>query len=729
MASDLEKAKERYKTARDSWQEIYRKAKEDLEFLSDEPFAQWDAREANNRVTVGRPVLEVDQLSQFIHQVVNDIRMNTPSIRVIPDGEGSDEETAEIISGRIKAIEYKSNADAAYDMAAEFSVKSSIGYIRVDHDYVDDKSFLQTLKICRVINPASILIDPDSIEPDGSDAKYGFVFEEITRAEFERLYPQATPMSFGDEKPNRDLKDSDKITIAEYFCIEDEYEERGLLDDGTDEVVSPKKEYKSTRKFKKPRVRRFKFSGEDELAGTTFPGRYIPLVPVYGEEAWIEGKRYLNSLIRKSKSSQMAYNLLKSSETEILMKQQQAPVQAAVGQMRGFEEDWKNPEKAMVLYYHQTDVNGQQAPAPQRLNPPVVSSGFAAASIDAENNIRKTLGMYNAGVGKREGQSSGVALKQLEMSGDVASFHFGDNLVKSITHVGKIIVCALPEIEDTKRVVNIIGKEDEHKLVGINGAVVEGQERSYDLTKGSWDVRVTTGPSFTTQRQEAAAYYAEVIKSAPDLMPVIGDLVFKYQDAPGAQAISARLKKVVDPKLLDESERDKNQQDPAILQLTQQLQQVVQEAEQQIGELQSQLENKQSETAIKAGELQIKNKEVEIKAGELQLKAMESQKPTGQMVDNSVAEREMQLKEYQAQQEAKNQTMQNLIEIERLKLDALKIQSSAAAPGNEGSPNLQDDERTAQLAQISANIEQLTAALMQPITIIRDEAGNMTGAV
>jgi len=722
-ASDiLDKAKKHYETARDGWAQIYQKAKNDLQFLSDDQFAQWDAQEANNRVTVGRPVLEVDQLSQFIHQVVNDIRMNTPTIRVIPDGEGSDTETAEIISGRIKAIEYKSNADSAYDMAAEFSVKSSIGYIRVDHGYIDDGSFLQELKIKRVINPASILIDPDSIEPDGSDAKYGFVFEEITKEEFERLYPNATPISFGEELPNKDLKDYDKITIAEYFCIKDYDEEMGLLEDGTSERAVEKKKYKSKRKVKKPRVHRYKLSGEDELESTTFPGKYIPLVPVYGEEAWIEGKRHLLSLIRKSKSSQMAYNMLKSSETEVLLKQQQAPVQAAVGQMRGFEDDWKKPEKAMVLYYHQTDVNGNPAPAPQRLNPPVVSSGFAAASIDAENNIRKTLGMYNAGVGKREGQSSGVALKQLEMSGDVASFHFGDNLVKSITHVGKILVCALPEIEDTPRVVNIIGEEDEHKLVGINGAMAEGQERGYDITKGAWDVRVTTGPSFTTQRQEAAAYYAEVIKSIPDLMPVIGDLVFKYQDAPGAQAISARLKKVVDPKLLDESERDKDQQDPAIMQLTQQLQMVTQEATTKIQELESALKNKQGETAIKAGEL-------ELKSQELQLKAMEAQKPTGQMVDNGVAIREMELKEYQAQQEAKNQTMQNLIEIERLKLDALKIQSSATAPGNEGIENESDAIRTAQLAQISQNIEQLTQAIMQPITITRDEAGNMTGAV
>ena len=732
MATDiLEKAEKHYKKAKDGWSEILTKARDDLHFLSDEPFSQWDEKEANARVTVGRPVLEVDQLSQFIHQVVNDIRMNTPAVKVIPEGEGSDVETAEVISGRIKAIEYKSNADSAYDMAAEFAVKSSIGFIRVDHDYVNDSGFEQELKIKRVINPAAVLLDPDSIEPDGCDAKYGFVLDEITKAEFERLYPDKTPCSFGEENPNKTPQDDDKITIAEYFVIDDTIEERGLLEDGTAEKYDGRKQYKSTRKIRKPKVLRYKLSGEDELEETSFPGKYIPLVPVYGEEAWVEGKRRLHSLIRKSKSSQRAYNMLKSSETEILLKQQQAPVQAAVGQMRGFEEDWKKPEKAMVLYYHQTDAAGQPAPAPQRLNPPVVSSGFANASLDAENNIRKTLGMYNAGVGKREGQSSGIALKQLERSGDMASFHFGDNLIRSIAHVGKILVYALPEVEDTARIVNTINSEDEHKMVGINGAMTEGQERTYNLKGGTWGVRVIAGPSFTTQRQEAAAYYGEVIKSAPDLMPVIGDLVFKYQDAPGSQAISSRLKKLVDPKLLDESERDKNQPDPAIAQLTQQLQQVAQEAAAQIQQLQAQLDNKQGEQQIKAGELQIKAEETKIKQAELQIKLVEAQKPDTP-VDKSVELRKADIEEYKAREDSKNNTLQNLIEIEKLKLEALKLQPQPVQQAEEGAPlidtSAQDAERAAQLAAISQNIEELTRAIMQPITITRDEAGNITGA-
>lgn len=759
MATDiLEAAKDDYLTAKDGWQEIYQKAADDLRFTSDEPFAQWDAQEASRRVSVGRPTVQIDQLGQFIHQVSNDIRQNTPTINVIPADDVANPETAEALSGRIKAIEYKSNAAAAYDMGADFAIKSSIGFIRVDHGYINNKSHLQELKIQRVVNPASIMIDPSSIESDGSDAKFGFVFEEISVKQFKRKWPKATPMSFGDEKPSKAPLDQDKITIAEYFKIEDDAYESGLLDDGTSEPIAKGTKYKSTRMMSKPKVMRYKLAGEDVLEETTFPGDYIPLVPVYGEEAWIEGKRNLYSLIRKAKSPAMMYNALKSSETEILLKQQQAPVQAAVGQMRGFEEDWKHPDKAMVLYYHTTDVNGVNVPPPERLQPPTVSAGFAQASIDAENNIRKTLGMYNAGVGKREGDASGVALKQLEMSGDVASLHFGDNLVRSITHVGKILVCALPYIEDTARIVQTIGKEDEMKPIGINGALAEGQKQSFDFSKGAWDVRVVTGPAFTTQRQEAAQFYQETLKILPPEAAInMLDLAFKYSDAPGAQAAAARLKKMVDPRFLDESEQPKDAENPQVAALSQQLQQLTMEAQQTIQQLQAELQSKQSEQQLAAAELQLKDKELDLKAIEVQAKLQQEQQPQNNdhetaklAMDQQNKDREFALKEAefhlkvwqatnQQEQNGENdmplddsiamlqQKMQEKTQAKE-KIDN-DVQQRAAQEVAAREQRMMETQALMQgLGGIQQSLGQLVQAVQSPVAFVYDTAGNIVEA-
>ncbi len=752
-AEILKIALEQYNNAKDVWSEIYEKAKDDLHFMSDEPYAQWNEDEANDRTKIGRPALQIDQLGQFIHQVENDIRMNTPTINVIPNMGGADQETADIFKGLIKNIEYKSKADAAYDTAASNAIRCSIGFIRVDTCYCDDKSFEQELIIQRVVNPLSIYIDPTSTEPDGSDAMYAFAMEEISRKDFERLYPDASPVSFGDEKPALDIKDNDKITIAEYFKIEDDTLEMGLNDAGDAEIYDESKTYKSKRKVKKRRVLRYKLANQDVLEKTTFPGKYIPIVPVYGEEVWIEGKRNLYSLIRKSKSSQRMYNLWASLETELLTKQQQAPVMAAVGQMEGFEDDWKKPEKAMVLYYKQTDVNGDPAPQPQRIQPPQIPTGIVNARRETVDDIKATLGMYNASIGQRSNETSGVAIDARKKEGDVATFHFADNTVRGVTQVGKVIVCAAPEVYDTARLINITTEEDQNQTIGINGTMAQDQERAYDLTKGSYDVRVVTGPSFTTQRQEAAQFYSQLIQAMPDLMPVIGDLVFKYQDTPGSQAISNRLRKLVDPKLLTPEEQQENQGDPQVMQLQQQLQQVTQQAQAQIAELQSQLKNKDADTMVKMAdvkvkeqEVAVKGEEVKVKAADVKLKYLQTLQPQDAQtmakdstsdtaaqpqVDDSIemlhakiqnkqAEQQRQEQESAAQQQMMLEMQQQQQQQEAMEAQ-MKIEQTQAVINALGGIQQQIAAQT----QVTANLVQQVS---QPMKVIRDSEGMIVGA-
>lgn len=749
-ASDfLEKAKKRYKACVDSWSEVYRLAKEDLDFLSDREGCQWDDREFADRTKVGRPAIQVDQLTQFCHQVVNDIRMNTPNINIIPADMEADPETAEMIEGRIKAIEYKSLADSAYDTAVDFSVKSSVGFIRVDRKYIDDESFEQELCIKRVVNPLSYYIDHNSVEPDGSDAKFAFVLEEMSLDEFKERWPDATPISFDKDADEKTNSEEEYITIAEYFEVSETEEYIGLLPDGTKERVDGRKKYSNKRNVKKRTVKHYKLAGQDILEETIFPGKYIPIVPVYGEEAWKDGKRNIYSLIRKSKGAQRMYNLWKSLETELLMKQPQAPVMAAEGQMAGYEDDWSQPDKAMVLYYKQTDINGKDAPAPQRLQPPTIPTGIVNAARETVDDIKATLGMYNASIGQRSNETSGRAIEARKAEGDVATYHFGDNLVKSVTQVGKILVSALPEIEDSQRIVSVVDKEENFKLIGINGAMTDKQERPYYM-KGKFDVRVVTGAPFTTQRQEAAALYNQTIQAMPDLMPVIGDLVFKYQDAPGSQAISARLKKLVDPKLLDE--KDQEAQNTQVQQMQQQMQQVLEQAQTQIQQLQAELQSKQADYQIKAAELEIKKKEAEIKAAEVAIKAQELQKPEAVDVhEQSIKEREMQLKEAEFQlkliQEDKSKTegesmaMQDSIEELQARLQAaiakkqqeeINAQLLAQEEQRKKAEEMQEQqEKRAQseallqsLASISQQLANLTATVSQPLQV-KDESGKI----
>lgn len=743
MADDiLQDALDNYEVAVNGWTNIFEKGREDLEFQSDEDDAQWiDSRLRKSR----KFRYTIDQLGQFIHQVENDVRMNTPTIQVIPDGNGSDKKTAEIFQGLIKGIEYKSNADAAYDTAVSFAIRSSIGFLRVDHKYIDEESFEQELCIERVVNPFSIYIDPASIQPDGSDAMFGFVLEEISIKEFNRLYPNKSASSFGSKV---ELREADKsIVIAEYFKIVEESKEVGMDKDGR---AVPYTNQEKKRTIKTRKVMRYKLSGSEVLEETTFPGRYIPLVPVYGEEAWIDGKRNLYSLIRKSKSSQMMYNLTKTLEVEVLMKQPQAPFIAPAGATSGFEQEYKDPSLVNVLHYNPTDINGNPITAPQRSQPPTLPTGFAALARESIDDIKATMGLYNASIGQRSNEQSGVAINARKLEGDVATFHFGDNLVRSITQVGRILVFAIPEIYDTARIIKIIGEEDESKTVGINGEREQDQEETYDLAKGKYDVRVITGAAFTTQRQEAAALYNQLIQSMPDLMPIIGDLVFKYQDTAGSQAIAARMKKLVDPKLLDEDDREDDQQmvDPE----KEQMAQALQAMQAQMAELQAQLENKQADLQLKAQDQQLKAQSEATKA------EIESAKLALEAKKLELEQQKIEIEAYNAQKEPVQQKEPQSYpagikldttgfqmmktpeqeELERMEFEAKQAQEAQEMEMKMAQTNAVIEalngiqQQVAELSQATVLNAEQTARVAQnqekPVEVIRDEEGNIIGA-
>lgn len=620
-ADDIVKvAQKLFQRDKGAWSDVYQHALDDLEFQNpDVEGAQWDPADYQARIDTRRPALTIDQLSQFVHSVANDIRMNTPSINVLPSGNGSDEETAEIFKGLIRNIEYRSNADDVYDNASLSAIRSSLGFIQVDHDYVDEDGFEQELLIKRVVNPLACWIDADSIECDGRDARHGTLLDPILVSEFKKQYPGKDAVNFGEENVRTDYKDEDVINLAHFFILKDTARDISVDDNG--KVVDYAEGMTRKRSVKKTIVERYKLSGKDELEKTTFPGRYIPLVPVYGEENWINGKRHILSLIRRAKDPQRMQNYWASLETELLQKMPQAPVMVAAGQIDDYIDDWRTPGKAAALRYKTHDIKGNVLPAPQRLEPPTIPTGIVNARREAIEDIKASMGLYNASIGARSNETSGVAIERRQQEGDVATFHFGDNLVRSITQVGRILVCAIPEIYDTPRVIRIVGIEGEPDEVGVNGESVKDQERAYDLTKGKYDVRVTTGASFTTKRQETAAVLSELIMKQPELAGIMGDIYFRNADFAGNEAMAERMEKWIEKNNPGMIEKDGEEApDPQKMQM----EQMIQAMQAELVDLKQKENNKQGELAIKQGDLQLKAAELELKKEELALKEAEA---------------------------------------------------------------------------------------------------------
>src|SRR6185436_20966296 len=146
---------------------------------------------------------------------------------------------------------------------------------------------------------------------------------------------------------------------------------------------------------------------------------------------------------------------------------------------------------------------------------------------------------FKAGVGESESQQSGRAILALQRESDTGTYHFGANQGVSIRHTGVIILDMIPHYYDSKRIVRIIGDDGEVKTAQIDPEQQEslrqvrgpkGIQNIYNPGVGKYDVAITVGPSYNTKRMEAAATLTEVVKSQPQLMPIIGDLLFRSLD-------------------------------------------------------------------------------------------------------------------------------------------------------------------------------------------------------
>jgi hypothetical protein len=70
-----------------------------------------------------------------------------------------------------------------------------------------------------------------------------------------------------------------------------------------------------------------------------------------------------------------------------------------------------------------------------------------------------------------------------------------------------------------------------------------------DLSRGKYDTTITVGPSFSTQRQEAAEIYMGLSQANPMVMGVAGDLIFKSLDLPYAQDMAERMQTMLPPQV------------------------------------------------------------------------------------------------------------------------------------------------------------------------------------
>lgn len=651
----LKEARERFALCVEESANERSRMKEELRFSAGQQWPDEIRNARENDPNGARPCLTMDKIGQYRRQVVNDARQNKPSIKVRPVDSGADVEVAELLQGLTRHIEDVSCADLAYDNALDSATGPGLGWFRIRTKTVNPAKNEQDILIDPIENIFSVYpYPPNWMKPDGSDLEGCFVTEEIPRKRFEADHPKADVKGWDGDDSDSQWVSAETVRIAEYYRIVKTSENCLYLDNGEEmqetaywEVYQADAERPQiTGSYEKETrtVEWFKLNFGEVIERTTIPSEYIPVIPVVGNVHWVDGKRQLTGMTFWAMDAQRAYNYARSAFVEQIALAPKAPFIAAAGQIEDFESEWSNANTSNqpVLRYNPVDINGTPVGAPQRQPAPQPSQGWFQEMEVSGRDMQAALGMYAASVGNEGQEKSGRAILARQKEGDTSTFHYIDNLSRSIRHAGRIIVGMVPKIMDTRRMVRIIGEDGESAQATLDPkmqkpyAKVQGQDgkfrKLFNPSIGTYDVTVTVGPSYNTKRMEAAESMSAMTQGNPTLFPLIGDLMIRAMDWPMADEIAKRLKTMLPPEIKQAEEAEEGGEAPEVAQVKMMAEQAImqkdqelQMAMQQMQQMAMQMQEMQADQQTKAGELMVKQRELAIKEQELGIKAADTE--------------------------------------------------------------------------------------------------------
>ena len=553
---------DRYKLATDSESANRQEAIADISFANGE---QWPVDIKRDRDTDARPCLTINITDAMVRRVTNALRENRPRIKFHAVGNGADVQTAKVRNGLMRHIESSSNADYAYDCATESAVRGGWGYIRVGSRYVDERSFDQDLCIDSVRNPFTVYFDPASTMPDGSDASWAVVSDLMRRDEYRVRYGDIDPLGWQYQAQGDRLNDwstKEQVRVAEYWRVHRKMDTLHMLSDGsakfTEELPSDDLleaaglEVVRTRRVMRKYVEWYLLSATKILDKREWPGKWIPIIPVYGREVDLNGRIVRKGMIRDLRDPARMYNYGQTTMTEVAALQPKAPWLIAEGQMEGHEAAWRDANRKPIValpYKPVTGPNGELLQPPMRQAPMAPAPGLAQWIQGAQSDFLAVAGMPSEPGQDAQGEVvSGIAIRRRQGISDISHFDFADNLTRSLRHIGNIVSDLIPHFYDTQRIQRIIGEDGSPDTTTINEKVRDPISQAItkvknDMTGGLYDTVVDTGPGYQTKREEAAEAMLELLTTPLGEMTakVAGDVVVRSMDFPEADTIADRM--------------------------------------------------------------------------------------------------------------------------------------------------------------------------------------------
>lgn len=539
-------------------------ALEDLRF---EVGDQWDDIVRQRRESLRKPVLTINRIPAFIAQIVGARRLNETEIKVIPDNGGT-VQVARVREGLMRSIQKIGRADRAYDKALEGAASCGIGNFRLDIDYNPDDVWNQEMRVCAINDHLSVVWDRMLTDSTGADAGHVFVVDVIKREDFRKQWPWATASDMmvdvtlrGDLRMNGWIS-VDDVRIATYWRMRTRKRTYALMDDGATKditgdtsaatlgrIVQRADGSPIMREVDQRYAEMYLVSGLDILDGPyQLPISRVPVFRVPGWEVNVGQWKHRWGLIRFLKDPQRLHNFFRSVVAERLMQTPRAVWSAADTAVAGREKQWResNLSDDPLLIW-----NSESGQKPERVPPAQMENALMEQAELTSQDMKDVSNIHEANLGMPSNEVSGVAIMARQRVSDTGTIIYHDNLNHAIEQCGIVMNELVSTVYDAPRIIKVLGTDAKQDMQVINAM---DDPRSVDITVGKYSVSCVTGPSTATRRIEASESMMNLINAAPQVAPLIMDLLVQAQDWPMAEEIARRMRLTLPPGILSPSD-------------------------------------------------------------------------------------------------------------------------------------------------------------------------------
>lgn len=624
---------------------------------------------------------EFNVLKKAGRQILADLRLNPVQVDFEPKDEGRDDD-AEFLDGLYRADDRLNSSIEAYDYASQDSVVCGFGAWEVYTEYEtnragDERQVIRRRLIPEACNTA--FCDPNAKRLDKSDAVYWSILTSYSEDGYKELASNLTgedkdtinPENFSSpEQSNvfpwisqsskyyvtnfyhRTLVKDKVITLTDIFGQPVMYRNSDLIDE-IDDLLDAGYEITDEKEIERWEVRKYIASGEEilngeeneetgEREGEVIACEYIPIIPVYGERAFVEGEEVVNGITRLAKDPQRLRNFQMSYLADIVSRSPRPKPFFFPEQIQGLESmyDVSGSENNYPYYLLQRKTqNGEDLPRgavgsmPEQTVPQSLMLSLDLTK-DAVGDVAEPGLPQNIADPDLSGKA--VALLQNQISKQ--SYIYQHNMKFAKRYDGQVYASMASFVYDAPRKAQIVLPDGTKKQVDVMQGVIDetGEIKMLnDLTSIEFEVTSDIGMNYDTQKEqtrEQLMSMMQTLQPQDPLRDMISLKLLELMDGVNVKDVREYTRKQMILKGYKEPETPEEQQmliqaqqsanQPDAMTIAAMAEQA--KAQAQAAEVQRKAMKDQADSQINAGKLQIEAYKAQTDRAEQEVDAYEA---------------------------------------------------------------------------------------------------------